>query len=969
MVNVKALCAGLMLLQYAPGSDGACPPLKLESLGLKGEPNAALNVGGCVEGQVLGFNTKCRVECAKGFTTTSTTKDHLYECGANDILTAPKLKCTGECTSVVKGTGERLADPGATTCITNQKLSVGSRCDIQCADGYSNGKGDSFYSCEAATRAPKRSGPACTQQFCPVFTKDMYTTGAVGWPKNEQIGIDVKKTPCTVGSTQLGLKEQCAVKCGLGFLKLSTNPADSFGTCEKDKNGVLVFTKPKLKCEARKCSHTNVNPNGIPYTFAPDVEGGNLPLCLPGSELVGGTSCKIRCKSGFTPVSGNDTFTCNERGELDPATLICGGTSCTLPVNFGSGIVVGASRAGLAAASSLAEGFKSSQKFDLVGFPEAAAQGCVLNGRVQSGSSCSVRCASGFAPRTPVVSSSYDCFGGTINRPDLTCLPSTTVTATFETGSNELSDVELDCLTIRIANRAGFAANKIGAALGASAAGTASTIDVVFTLPLDTSISTAQSFQQAIAGVANSQECALKEERTDPIKDPIKDVTMWNRLVTTSVAVGVCGLQRDSSCFDTIYPCDSCCRSGINIYGLSCWDAVYTPTRCCEGATAAPSSPPVPPVETQAVSTTSAPVPVQGCAKNPGCFDSFYPCSSCCTVGTNVFGQSCWDAVFNAKECCTKPAEAASPTLSPVVPMAFTSTSTPTEVCKYVKDTECFNEFYPCQECCAGSGLSPYYGSSCFDHQYTRARCCSSGVTSGPATPGPAIPEECQDSAALQDVCPAWAQAGECDGGQASWVKSTCPKSCSVACTTGEAAPTSPSSPTAQGSSVCIDTRPECPTWKLSGLCTDVAVSAFMLENCAQSCSAQGCAGRRSQPKVVGLHTDEYGNILDSRNHLLKDMAHHAMAAVFLSADGSFVDSRGRQLPKPSQYVRPGSAPHTAASQEQDSTASTLPISLGVGALVLLALVGSVLMWRRQRRHLGAASQTNSDGQAVTVAV
>ena len=73
---------------------------------------------------------------------------------------------------------------------------------------------------------------------------------------------------------------------------------------------------------------------------------------------------------------------------------------------------------------------------------------------------------------------------------------------------------------------------------------------------------------------------------------------------------------------------------------------------CAGGASPAVAvpTPPSLPVFTPPAFTPPASSGV--CAKDPGCFDTNYVCSGCCSTGLSVSGGSCWDATYTIARCC-----------------------------------------------------------------------------------------------------------------------------------------------------------------------------------------------------------------------------------------------------------------------------------------------------------------------------
>ena len=120
---------------------------------------------------------------------------------------------------------------------------------------------------------------------------------------------------------------------------------------------------------------------------------------------------------------------------------------------------------------------------------------------------------------------------------------------------------------------------------------------------------------------------------------------------------GFCAL--DAACFDTSFPCDSCCEGGTTPEGKACWDSFYTNKRCCRPkSTSAPAgstvsnegnltvgegkdavvtkSPgPVSPSGQISPSSQSHGSPPSTCEKDWGCFSDEYPCTLCCLTDFN----------------------------------------------------------------------------------------------------------------------------------------------------------------------------------------------------------------------------------------------------------------------------------------------------------------------------------------------
>ena len=129
----------------------------------------------------------------------------------------------------------------------------------------------------------------------------------------------------------------------------------------------------------------------------------------------------------------------------------------------------------------------------------------------------------------------------------------------------------------------------------------------------------------------------------------------------------------------------------------------------------------------------------------------------------------------------------------------------------------------------------------------------------------------------------------------------------------------------------------------------------------------------------MGLHRDANGNLLDSRERSLK-----SMVAISLNTEGKYVDSRGRQLPRPSDYDSRGNTAQKVSCryhlmhvvmnmpwgslcflvQALEPAASLSGLAVGLIAAgmicVVAAIFAAVMVIRRHKR--GTTTEATSDG-------
>ena len=51
--------------------------------------------------------------------------------------------------------------------------------------------------------------------------------------------------------------------------------------------------------------------------------------------------------------------------------------------------------------------------------------------------------------------------------------------------------------------------------------------------------------------------------------------------LTASQITPATSCAKDENCFNTIFTCDSCCKTGKTSDGTNCWDGYYTKETCC----------------------------------------------------------------------------------------------------------------------------------------------------------------------------------------------------------------------------------------------------------------------------------------------------------------------------------------------------------------------------------------------------
>jgi hypothetical protein len=663
-------------------------------------------------------------------------------------------------------------------------------------------------------------------------------------------GVEIAGSVACSSNLVLQLGVSCAVKCKDGFE--DTDPKTGLAT---GFTGIFTASCPAtppyalkwpLNCAPKACR--------LPSAFNIEIQGGGWPYCQPGSFLPSGQTCTVSCAPGYALRSGSAEFSC-DKGRLRPASLECiPKTVCALPLIFPGGTEGGTSNRNWGAATTQYYAGEN------VPFPNV---GCINNGAVNGGSRCYVKCVQGFAATYPVGEnprSFYECAGGTLIPPNLQCKSSSyisvvvTCPAIYPFDSNSHASVLADTAAILLAPP-----EQVGVS---AATRSANQVEVRLTVPVNTKDQNLQALAARLPNVIANINCVAGA----PVLVPAS-----------------CVYQKDATCFDSMYPCEACCTTNQGMNGQGCWDAVYTRFRCCKGvaATPSPSDP-----------TTAAPVAIQSLGSLPPtmsitqqlCWDYFYPQDTCCTTGKGILGDTCWSQKFTAQKCCP-PTSVLTATSSPTLYTAQL-TAAPTFGCPYEKDASCFNENYPCKQCCETgiSKIGAAYAGTCWDAIYSYDRCCLGGklasnnlctledsqrlifsldqaqsltnlgckacVLDCMNTFGLDRPDlrleclaRCQpqltqaSSVAVPinifdtlDVCPAWAASGMCT---TDWVQQSCPASCLKFIQISQGL---------RNASACIDQDVLCPTWARLGECTGgSAAQKFVQRTCKKSCN--NCPG------------------------------------------------------------------------------------------------------------------------------
>ena len=257
-------------------------------------------------------------------------------------------------------------------CAAGSTLASGESCNLACAQGYKQAGGSPSFTCQDQATGPSLR---CSAISCVV--PDHFDLGVQG----------TGAQACTHGAT-LKPGESCEVGCKSGY---SSSGGSSVFSCSQTGE----TQKPSLSCKRVACP---LPPFGKEYTW-----GGDNP-CDENGTLLSGQSCSVKCASGFSASTGSDTFTCDDAGNLTPASLKCKPNTCKLPPAFG------------------------------VGRASGGTDPCIAGGLLDAGGGCTVKCAPGFKATGGV--SDYSCGqGGELTAASLRCEPVTcAVPAEFGTG-------------------------------------------------------------------------------------------------------------------------------------------------------------------------------------------------------------------------------------------------------------------------------------------------------------------------------------------------------------------------------------------------------------------------------------------------------------------------------------------------------------------------------------------------------
>lgn len=1003
----------------------SCVIPNLPSLFLEGKTRAS--VAGCIVGTQIQSGDRCGVQCLTGYDelVAGTAATANYVC-TNGVLTQPSLTCTpGSCTFPAMPEGTKPSST-ATKCEANKVMKHNEICSIECDanNGYTLAGVITTYICAfkkiTTTNVVDAAANLCKKRQCqvPLFddtvngleyvatavptldptyviykTTNSPTITPTGFDRFVSLGVTTKfdsvdpqnPTLCKAQS-KMEQGQKCRARCKDGWQNYKPSPTtgDPWPDANKIANEQPVECSSQapflfkdgywpFNCRPKSCA--------MPQQFNLELQGGGWPFCQPGSMLESGSSCTVKCSPGYVATGGNDKFSCVE-GKLTSATLECSPvSSCKLPLLFAAGVEGGTSNLNWGAATSRTYPGTNTQ------YPNVP---CRNNGLLPGGTRCYVRCVAGFAPLysdkyTSTVSdprSYYECVQNTLVPPSLLCSTASfvTITATCpNTNPNDQVPYE------RLLQDAGSILIAPLQQIGLTVAGRGdSKFEVRWTVPAD------EKAKDVLALISEGARLRLPKTVED----------LGCTVTTSNLIAATCVYQKDSLCFDSLYPCESCCTTDKGKNGVSCWDELYTKFKCCKGVSAPQTATPT------TASPTASPVEFSSFFTKPpsptlamlNCFDYFYPKDQCCTVGRGILGDTCWNGQFSAPKCCDTTSvvnivKTPSPTF--YIPDV---TFSPTFGCPYERDRACFNANYPCKQCCE-TGISKVgadYSGSCWDALYSYERCCLGGklqqsqlctvedsqklifsvdqaskltnlgckacILDCLNTYGLDKPDlrlecviRCQPFLGVAtsvvaptnvfdtlDVCPAWAASGQC---AETWVQGFCPASCVKFIQVAQGLRTA---------SPCIDQDPLCPTWAKLGECNSgTAAVQFVRRTCKFSCRAiVPCATRRAPSENdVMTQSDDDGHIVDSRGH---DFG----LRVTVDATGRLFDSRGNALPRPEDFDSRG---HLLPKEPESSgSAVWIGVAGGVGGATCLA--AAILFFVRRNRSPSVARSQQVQG-------
>ena len=289
----------------------------------------------CKAGGSLSTGESCDLACDPGYTSPGGALEYSCEDGT---LTSPTGKCTEKGCQLPPTLGSGITAGDKDGCVADQKMKGGEQCNVKCAEGYKPVGGSSRYSCSKGqlTSATLR----CEPITCPLPTQ--LGTGVEGKGQN----------PCVTGAS-LRAGQNCDVACKSGYRSLG-------GTTVYQCPDTGEMVAASLKCQRISCP--------LPHDFGEGVTWGGSSPCEPGSSLLGGEQCSVKCGMGYSAAGGNPNYVCGQTGALDKATLACSRNKCRLPASFGEGKTPGGENP------------------------------CATGGTIDSGNSCSVQCAPGYKP-------------------------------------------------------------------------------------------------------------------------------------------------------------------------------------------------------------------------------------------------------------------------------------------------------------------------------------------------------------------------------------------------------------------------------------------------------------------------------------------------------------------------------------------------------------------------------------------
>lgn len=319
-------------------------------------PTANSNVvrGGCAAS--IPANTSCTAQCASGYVTES--GSGLVTC-VSRIANSPSLVCApGPCNVSIIGFTGVTTD----SCVLGSMLPSGQSCTLKCLSGYMP-QGPAAAQCSAGTFSVSID---CQPASCVVPALEMGVTIGNNNPR------------CNPGGT-MNSGSNCNLACATGY----SPTGDKSFSCNM---GAITTTVPYPPwCSPNPCTVPNFPPNMVP-----NPTGSHNAACTASSSLSSSAVCDVTCGSGFTPsTQGTYYYSCFAGSFVAQPTGQClppGG--CFFPP-LGTGYVNGSCD----------------------GQPLA------------NGSSCTVNCDTGYSGNASL-SNSFTCLNGILTPPPRTCTPS-----------------------------------------------------------------------------------------------------------------------------------------------------------------------------------------------------------------------------------------------------------------------------------------------------------------------------------------------------------------------------------------------------------------------------------------------------------------------------------------------------------------------------------------------------------------